>query len=804
MRNENKMIRTKSSSVSRNYTKKADNTHASPEKIEASPSRAGQLRGQGTSAAITRGGYGVRERERDGGTPRFENRGKSSPQKKSTSSSEVGDKMLSRVESSSVESETSSRSNNSPPAAVPISMLPIPQGWTAAVAHRKEGKLKQEKQPRDKEQQRLRDEEKLRNQLQNLVSTKLATLGDLDQAGLFALETLSKMPPAPSVFTSESKTSKAGAGTKQVEGGRPRPRRILPPGLESVPKFSGKDPSTLTDTLNRFHSLVVSALPGCVPDAINRALLRDVVFVLERSALKFFIDLRDGRLEWEPIPPAVAPKEKQAAAGGQLYSPPLTWAQVCDAFHDHFLPAEGIARTSAALLSLSQTPGESIPSLAGRQLGLSHHLNRLIDSHNGRTTFWEAMSIGLFERALRPDLRRVQHAESPCSTFQESVDRAERNAGDVICANQEHSKEAGGDVGASSWLEKSTQAHANASPPTEVSVVQQEKQQQRLLTEAFSGRDEAPSTVPTGNNCVATDVFEGHGFCKMPNIGGDKMQAAVKPAVATGSPKLADAFDGPSLLKLPIASSDSENNGRDGKSSNNTNVLKGCGDNQWAPANDLPRPTNLGSPLQADSREFTSSLHGDDVRAQGLRPSLSTDLSQYPLTPRDDISEGFRNKSEGESWKESNHDGRKFPKRGKRRGTRNLSPPLPPQSAKKRRHDGPDIDTGSAEPHFPPHFQHLASQEQLCDDFPPCTLTQCKSINRQFHASIDCFFHPQNGEYNRRRSGSRRSGKKPPPHFPMHREEEPVGYNDFNSNNSYGGYQGPPCNGPGFGGQRFF
>ncbi|CAM9204344.1 unnamed protein product, partial [Hapterophycus canaliculatus] len=275
----------------------------------------------------------------------------------------------------------------------------------------------------------------LRAQLQKLVSHKLATSGDLDHAGLLALEALSKLPPEPGAQQSAAAASGvvAGAGV-----GITRSRSVLPPGIETLPKFSGKDPSQLTDILNRFHSLVIAALPGATTAQRNKALNRDVVFVLEGSALKFFNSLKAGQIDWEPIPPAPESQQgqqqqqeqqqqQQQQPGKPPFRPPSSWAEVYEAFHDHYLPADGIARTSETLFSLSQAAGETVPSLAQRQLGLTHHLNRLIEAHGGQTTFWEAITIRLFERALRADLRRLQHAEPPCLTFQESVDRAERN-----------------------------------------------------------------------------------------------------------------------------------------------------------------------------------------------------------------------------------------------------------------------------------------------------------------------------------------------------------------------------------------
>ncbi len=299
------------------------------------------------------------------------------------------------------------------------------------------------------------EQETLREQLEALVSQKLRVNGgELDHAGLVALEALSKLPAARDLASS---CAGPGAGASAGDG---RPKQILPLGLEKIKKFSGKNCEELTDIFNQFYSLVVAALPFQSPGAINKALTRDVVFILEGSALKFFNSLKTGEVEWESLPPPANMADDPAAAaaaaaaaplpcpddepgatavegkqqqphqglGGRRFRPPSTWVELSEAFHDHFLPATGIARTSEKLLSSSQAPGESVLSLAQRQLGLATHLNRLIEANGGQIDFMEAISMRLFERGLRADLRRMHDTEPPCLSFQQSVDRAERNA----------------------------------------------------------------------------------------------------------------------------------------------------------------------------------------------------------------------------------------------------------------------------------------------------------------------------------------------------------------------------------------
>jgi len=241
------------------------------------------------------------------------------------------------------------------------------------------------------EESKVGEQETLREQLEALVSHKLRVNGgELDHAGLVALEALSKLP-APRDLTN------AGAGGGAGDG---RPKKILPLGLEKIRKFSGNNIEALSDIFNQFYSLVVAALPFQSAGAINKALTRDVVFILEGSALKFYNSLKAGEVEWESLPPtantaavAAAPllrpetpgataaegklQHHQEGRGERRFRPPSTWAELSEAFHDHFLPAAGIARISEKLLSSSQAPGESVLSLAQRQLGLATHLNRV-------------------------------------------------------------------------------------------------------------------------------------------------------------------------------------------------------------------------------------------------------------------------------------------------------------------------------------------------------------------------------------------------------------------------------------------
>lgn len=684
------------------------------------------------------------------------------------------------------------------------------------------------------------DQEMLREQLQRLVSKKLETLGDLDPAGMMALETLSKMPPAPGTApaadtASGGKALKAASPSSSLSSealARSRSsRRVLPPGLERVPIFSGKDPSTLTDTLNRFHAIVTTALPGSPLEAVNRALLRDVVFVLEGSALKFYNALKQGLVEWEPHPPTnAAALQAAAASGGPPHRPPTTWIHVCEAFHDHFLPSEGIARTTAALLSLRQAPDEPVPSLAARQLGLSHHLNRLIDAQGGQTGFWEAISIGLFEQALRGGLARAQHTEPACSSFQESVDRAERNAsksapaGSAIArpgapsavAPLAASAPANGSIGkigdvmrgvlmSTATREKNvprvgtdqaiTQKPVGAIPPPEVAI-------RKELPQTISPtRGKAP-VVPS--HTVAQKVGDkpsagvpANDFvqvkCEVPGVRHEnergRRTADDSPTQPEGSPQSKLNSQRTSNAS-PISRSHSTV-GNDHPISS-TNVAHD--------GNGTSNGTSRSPPLPLGSSESAHMLSDDGMApflADGVHdanaPSLEFRLMSSPAwRPKE---RGGRRgvKGPGRGRGESKprggggdrrttgeariirDGGRSCGRRGDGAPARQMSSPSVSRKGRKRCRedlhvDGADddhdahVDGGyyddDGPPHFSPYPQFRPHQQQgrgpnakvTPDDRPPCTLVQCKSINRQFHSASDCFYHPEHGERNRKRA----------------------------------------------------
>lgn len=507
------------------------------------------------------------------------------------------------------------------------------------------------------EDHRVEEQNTLREQLEALVSHKLKTLGDLDHAGLAALEALNKLPAA--------RDQPPASGDSVVGGVK---KKILPLGLEKINKFSGKDPNYLTDCLNQFYSLVVAALPASSPSSVNKALTRDVVFVLEGSALKFFNSLKAGCVEWEPTPPAQDDERAQGGTssqqkqrdeedgrGGKRFRPPSTWTELYDAFHDHYLPVTGIARTSEKLFSSTQAPDESVLTLAQRQLGLATHLHRLIEANGKQIDFMEAISIRLFERALRADLRRIQDAEPPCSSFQESVDRAERNAIKL------------------------------AKKPDRGVVAQQD-------AGGGSCASTGPVAVPAARSTLASS--EGRG------------------GVSSGA--------------TPKHAHKSHHGGseRDG------------GEERWGAT--APRGLNAVGRGRDEHHEAGEILPDDGFRPDSTWQAPDGGEREGP---------GFeqrhqkmrRGQKRARDWQETHHGGG---------ADQRFSPP------QRARPVGPGAyDDGPGQP-FPPPQQRARPVDPGAS--PPCTLDECRTTNRNFHSSNDCFYHPIHGERNRMRGNPAR------------------------------------------------
>lgn len=546
------------------------------------------------------------------------------------------------------------------------------------------------------EHNKVEDQRTLREQLETLVSHKLRTLGDLDHAGLAALEALNKLPAAP------REQPPASDGVK---------KKILPLGLEKIKKFSGKDPHYLTDCLNQFYSLVVAALPASSPASVNRALNRDVIFVLEGSALKFFNSLKAGHVQWEATPPVPddgaqggssssqqQQQQEEDGRGGKHFRPPSTWPELYEAFHDHYLPVTGIARTSEKLFSSTQAPDESVLSLAQRQLGLATHLHRLIEANGKQIDFMEAISIRLFERALRIDLRRIQDAEPPCSSFQESVDRAERNAiklaakkPDSTTAPQENigGSGASGDPVVLPIARSAVEDGGGGGGGGVVfsGAIPNHAQKSRHDGSGRDGREERSSpTAPQGNDAVRSgrDAGDEAGEVLPPDDGSQSAATWQEEPAGGGG-------EGPGFEKRL------KKKARKGKRTRDWPEMHHGGD-------------GAGQPFPSPQHEWVDH-HGGGGGGQPF-PS--------PQRPRVDHRGG---------------------------GGTSQPFPLPQRPRVDHRYGG-----GGAGQPFPPPQRPRGDPGSI----PPCKVKGCRTINRNFHCSNECFFHPIFGERNKARKGIRR------------------------------------------------
>ncbi|CAM9418103.1 unnamed protein product [Ectocarpus fasciculatus] len=611
----------------------------------------------------------------------------------------------------------------------------------------------------------------LREQLEKLVSQKLATKGELDHAGMLALETLSKMAPEGEVDPVGGPS--AGGGGGGGGGGDSRPRRILPPGIEKLTKFSGKDPGAVSDVLNRFHSLVVAALPGSSPGAVNKALNRDVVFVLEGSALKFFKSLKAGEIEWEPTPPASSSAEAAGAAssaaggvrkqsGKPPFRPPSTWAEVCNAFHDHYLPADGIARTSDTLCSLSQAAGESAPMLAQRQIGLTNHLSRLINGNGGQPNFWDAIMIRLFERALRTDLQRLQYAEPPCLTFQESVDRADRNALRLEKEKSKRRNGAGEGSGGGERPPEDNRLHHGAKPQDSSSGV---RDGNGVVQD--SGCLKGPALVRSSSSSARGPLtVSGTGEDVTPVVGGFLPPRRKRENDAASGGGAGEGREGDRLQHGGSITPRSSDVG-DGKE-----VVHGWGGLKGtAHARSSSSSSVVGGPLtvsggvegdavavggfetrhsrSADRNGGGDETYGDRERAESI---LSDDGSQstpaWQEEPEEDVIPGGR--GDGGEVKHGTRRGTG----GKRKTQKRTRDTEEDHGRKRDRQEDQNRTKDGQEGHHA-RAQHRPSQphrrrQPNPDNLPPCTVRGCKS-RRATHSSNICFFHPEHAQRNRTR-----------------------------------------------------
>ncbi|CAM9294996.1 unnamed protein product [Ectocarpus sp. 13 AM-2016] len=627
---------------------------------------------------------------------------------------------------------------------------PVTQQNAATVpAHPEGGKPHLGEKSRPTEQQQQQQPMTLREQLQKLVSQKLAAKGELDHAGLLALETLSKMAPEGEVDPVVG-SSAGGASVGVVDS---RPRRILPPGIEKLTKFSGKDPGAVSDVLNRFHSLVVAALPGSSPGTVNKALNRDVVFVLEGAALKFFKSLKAGQIEWEPTPPpSLQQRRAEAGAGGVQqqpgkppFRPPSTWAEVYNAFHDHYLPADGIARTSDTLFSLSQAADESVPTLVQRQMGLTNHLSRLIEANGGQTTFWEAIMIRLFERALRADLQRLQHAEPPCPTFQESVDRADRNALRLEKEKSKRRNDAGEGGGGGERPPEDNRLHNDTKPQGSSSGVGEGKGGVQSL-DGLKG----PALVRSSSSARGPLTVSGTGEDMAPVVGGFQPPHGKR----ENDPGGGGAGEGREGDRLQHGSKTQRNSDVGGEKelvhgwgglkgeahARSSSVVRGP---LTVPGGVEGETVAMGGFQPRHGRSADRNGGGDWEKAESiLSDNESRSTPAWQQEPEEHVVPG--GSGEWGDGGEVKHD-RSRGSRGKKKSQKRTRDWQEDQGRKRDRQEDQTPSRDRQEGHHT-RAQHCPSQPHRRrqpdpDNLPPCTNPGCKA-RRKTHSSNICFYHP--------------------------------------------------------------
>lgn len=207
--------------------------------------------------------------------------------------------------------------------------------------------------------------------------------------------------------------------------------------FDDIPTFDGT-PETVS-TMKKVFSAFEERVRGILTIArnagdssstakdTNAVLLSNMHYVLRGDAREFHDRLKAGEEAWEATPPPSA-LLVDAPAHVATIRPPSLWTEMRQAFIDRFLPAEGIARCAAALLTLRLRAGESVQELAARLLGLHNHLRKLTKRHRDKVSYCDAILMGFLEKGLPPDLLKAQRSAPACSSFQQCVDRAAHNA----------------------------------------------------------------------------------------------------------------------------------------------------------------------------------------------------------------------------------------------------------------------------------------------------------------------------------------------------------------------------------------
>ena len=93
--------------------------------------------------------------------------------------------------------------------------------------------------------------------------------------------------------------------------------------------------------------------------------------------------------------------------------------------HKTYLSGDSVARSVESIVTLRQSPSESVTSYVNRHRDSFNNLNHQVERQH--VPPFEALQIGGFERGLLPDLFELQRISQYCKSMQEAVDRAQRS-----------------------------------------------------------------------------------------------------------------------------------------------------------------------------------------------------------------------------------------------------------------------------------------------------------------------------------------------------------------------------------------
>lgn len=208
--------------------------------------------------------------------------------------------------------------------------------------------------------------------------------------------------------------------------------------FDDIPAFDGtpQTVSTMKKVFSTFEERVRSSLVMARNDGdssftakeINAALLSNMHYVLRGEAQDFHGRLKAGEEPWEAAPPPSALLVDVPARVATI-RPTSPWTEMRQAFIDHFLPVEGIARCAAALLILRLSKDRRIRARAGcASARAAQPSEEAHQTSHRQGVVLRCHTDGDPREGLFPDLLKVQRSAPACSSFQQCVNRAAHNA----------------------------------------------------------------------------------------------------------------------------------------------------------------------------------------------------------------------------------------------------------------------------------------------------------------------------------------------------------------------------------------